>query len=82
MAGTPTIRSGVPGVDKADELKAKGIDEIAVTAVNDAFVLGKWTEDAKDITPLADGNGATSVSVEGLEESLGALALLDDTQLE
>ena len=44
-------------VEKAGELKARGIDEIAVTAVNDAFVMGKWTEDATGVTPLADGNG-------------------------
>lgn len=58
-AFTPTCSARhLPGfVDKADELKAKGIDEIAVTAVNDVFVLGKWTEDAGNITPLADGNG-------------------------
>lgn len=50
-------------VEKAGELKAKGIDEIAVTAVNDAFVMGKWTEDAQGVTPLADGNGAFAEAV-------------------
>jgi peroxiredoxin len=46
-------------VDKAGELKAKGVDEIVGTAVNDAFVMGAWNEAAGsgDITMLADGNG-------------------------
>lgn len=46
-------------VDKATELKAKGIDEIVATSVNDAFVLGAWNKDqgSQDITMLADGNG-------------------------
>jgi peroxiredoxin len=47
-------------VEKADELKAKGVDEIACTAVNDAFVMKAWGEasgvDGK-VTMLADGNG-------------------------
>ncbi|MBC7987707.1 MAG: peroxiredoxin [Sphingomonadaceae bacterium] len=50
-------------VEKADELKAKGIDAIGVTAVNDAFVMGKWTEDASPVTPLADGNGEFAEAV-------------------
>lgn len=45
-------------VEKADELKSEGIDEIGVTAVNDAFVMGEWTKHCADaVTPLADGNG-------------------------
>ena len=32
-------------VEKAAELKAKGIDEIACTSVNDAFVMGAWNRD-------------------------------------
>ncbi|MGH6613298.1 peroxiredoxin [Sphingomonas sp.] len=45
-------------VDKAGEIKAKGVDEIAFTSVNDAFVMGAWgkASDAGDITMLADGN--------------------------
>jgi len=46
-------------VDKADELKAKGVDEIACTAVNDAFVMTAWAAasgvDGK-VTMFADGN--------------------------
>ena len=46
-------------VEKAAELKAKGVDEIVATSVNDAFVLGAWNKDqgSEDITMLADGNG-------------------------
>ena len=59
-AFTPTCSARhLPGyVEKAEELKAKGIDEIACTAVNDAFVLGAWqgANDASDVTMLADGN--------------------------
>ena len=60
-AFTPTCSAKhLPGfVDKAGELKAKGIDEIAATAVNDAFVMGAWNtaSGSADITMLADGNG-------------------------
>jgi peroxiredoxin len=47
-------------VDKAQDLKGKGIDEIACISVNDPFVMGAWNErdGSKDITMLADGNGA------------------------
>ena len=39
-------------VDKAGELKSKGIDEVACTSVNDAFVMGAWGRDdgSADIT--------------------------------
>ena len=60
-AYTPTCSAKhLPGfVDKGEALKAKGIDEIACTAVNDAFVLGAWgkANDATEVTMLADGNG-------------------------
>ncbi len=46
-------------VQKAEELRARGIDEVACTSVNDAFVMGAWGRDdgSEDITMLADGNG-------------------------
>ena len=46
-------------VEKAADLKGKGIDEIVATSVNDAFVMGQWNQDqgSQDITMLADGNG-------------------------
>ena len=60
-AFTPTCSARhLPGyVEKAEELKAKGVDEIACTAVNDAFVMGAWksANDAGDVTILSDGNG-------------------------
>lgn len=59
-AFTPTCSAKhLPGfVEKASELKAKGIDEIACTAVNDAFVMGAWGKSggSDDVTMLADGN--------------------------
>src|SRR3546814_7386361 len=60
-AFTPTCSAKhLPGyVEQAAELKAKGVDEIACTAVNDAFVMGAWGKagGADAITMLADGNG-------------------------
>lgn len=64
-------------VAKADELKAKGVDEIACTAVNDAFVLGAWAKanDAGEVTMLADGNGefaaALGLTMDGSKFGLG-----------
>jgi peroxiredoxin len=47
-------------VEKAADLKGKGVDEIACTSVNDAFVMSAWNRDqgSENITMLADGNGA------------------------
>ena len=60
-AFTPTCSAKhLPGfVEKAAELRAKGIDEIACTAVNDAFVMRAWGKSAgaDAVTMLADGNG-------------------------
>ncbi len=61
-AFTPTCSAKhLPGfVEKADELKAAGIDEVACTAVNDAFVMAAWGKAngvAGKVTMLADGNG-------------------------
>ncbi len=60
-AFTPTCSAKhLPGyVENAAALKAKGIDEIACTAVNDAFVMGAWNKasGSGDITMLGDGNG-------------------------
>ena len=51
----------LPGyVDKAADIKAKGIDEIACVAVNDAFVMGAWGRDQKaegKVRMFADGSG-------------------------
>jgi glutaredoxin/glutathione-dependent peroxiredoxin len=61
-AYTPTCQQQhVPGfVARVDELKGKGIDVIACTAVNDIFVLTQFAKDtgaAGKILMLADGNG-------------------------
>jgi peroxiredoxin len=52
-------------VEKAGELKAQGIDEIACISVNDPFVMGAWNakDGSEDITMLADGNGAFADAV-------------------
>ena len=70
-AFTPTCSAKhLPGfVEKADEIKAKGVDEVACTAVNDAFVMGAWGKAngvAGKVTMLADGNGDFAKAV-GLE---------------
>ena len=61
-AFTPTCSAKhLPGfVEKADELKNKGVDKIVCMAVNDAFVMKAWAESQKAmgvIEMLADGNG-------------------------
>jgi peroxiredoxin len=61
-AFTPTCSAKhLPGfIDKAEAIKAKGIDEVVGTAVNDAFVMGAWGKSAGadgKVTLLADGNG-------------------------
>ncbi len=78
-AFTPTCSARhLPGfVDKAQEFKAKGVDEIVATAVNDPFVLGAWNKAAgsEDITMLADGNGefaeALGLTMDGSAFGLG-----------
>lgn len=66
-AFTPTCSAKhLPGyVDHAADLKAKGVDEIACTSVNDAFVMNAWKEanNAGDVTMLADGNGEFAKAV-------------------
>ena len=67
-------------LDKADELKAKGVDEIACTAVNDAFVMGAWRKanDADAVTMLADGNAdfakAVGLTMDGSGFGMGTRA--------
>lgn len=79
-AFTPTCSAKhLPGfIEKADELKAKGVDEIACTAVNDAFVMGAWGKSASaddKVTMLADGNGdfakAVGLTMDGSQFGLG-----------
>lgn len=78
-AFTPTCSAKhLPGyVDKAAELKARGVDEIACTAVNDPFVMGAWSKasGSADVTMLADGNGdfaeAVGLTMDGSGFGLG-----------
>jgi glutaredoxin/glutathione-dependent peroxiredoxin len=61
-AFTPTChRNHLPGfVEKAHEIKAKGVDAIVVTAVNDVFVLDAWAKASNcgdKIQFIADGSG-------------------------
>jgi peroxiredoxin len=52
-------------VDKAEDLKARGIDEIACISVNDPFVMRAWgdRDGSGEVTMLADGNGAFADAV-------------------
>lgn len=79
-AFTPTCSAKhLPGfVAHIDDFRAKGIDEVACTAVNDAFVLGAWSKasDAGDkVTMLADGNGdfaqAVGLTMDGSKFGMG-----------
>ena len=64
-------------VEKAQDLKAKGVDEIACVSVNDPFVMAAWGErdGSSDITMLADGNGqfaeAIGLGMDGAKFGMG-----------
>ena len=64
-------------VEKAGELRGKGVDEIACTSVNDAFVMSAWNREqgSGDITMLADGNGelaqALGLTMDGSKFGMG-----------
>ena len=79
-AFTPTCsKNHLPGfVKNASAIKAKGIDAIAVTAVNDPFVMDAWKKAAgsDDIEFLADGSAdfAKAVGLE-LDASVGGLGM-------
>jgi peroxiredoxin len=60
-AFTPTCsEQHLPGfIEKADEIRAKGVDVIACMSVNDAFVMDAWAADrgaGDKVMMLADGN--------------------------
>lgn len=67
-AYTPTCSAKhLPGFkEHSAALKAKGVDTIACTSVNDVFVMDAWgkSQDADDVVMLADGNGAFAKAVE------------------
>ena len=72
-AYTPTCSAAhLPGfVVKADEIKAKGVDSIICTSVNDVFVMDAWgkSQNADEIIMLADGVGEFAAAL-GLEFDL------------
>jgi glutaredoxin/glutathione-dependent peroxiredoxin len=75
-AYTPTCSAKhVPGfVEKADALKAAGIDEIWCVSVNDAFVMGAWGRDQHTggkVRMMADGS-ADFAKATGLTLDLSA----------
>ena len=70
-AFTPTChRNHLPGyVEKLSEIKAKGVDAVLVTAVNDVFVMDAWGKHSNvgdNVLMLADGNGEYAKAL-GLE---------------
>ena len=79
-AFTPTChKNHLPGfVQNAAAIKAKGVDSIAVTAVNDGFVMDAWKKASNaegKIEFLADGNGefakAIDMTLDGSGNGLG-----------
>ena len=79
-AFTPTCSAKhLPGfVNKADEIKAKGVDTIACLSVNDAFVMGAWGKDqgvGDKVLMLADGSAeltkAMGLELDLIERGLG-----------
>lgn len=78
-AYTPTChQQHMPGfMAHLEELKSKGVDQVACTAVNDIFVLDNWSKDtgaAGKILMLADGSADFATAI-GLEIDLMARGL-------
>jgi peroxiredoxin len=78
-AFTPTChKNHLPGfLNNADKIKGKGIDTIAVTGVNDVFVMDAWKKNTNaegKIEFLADGSAAFAKAI-GLSVDLGERGL-------
>lgn len=78
-AFTPTCHNNhLPGfVDLEEDIKAKGIDTIAVLSVNDAFTMGEWKKSAalnSDIVFLSDWDAAFTKAI-GMEIDLSVATL-------
>jgi len=94
-AFTPTCSAKhLPGfVEKADAIKAKGVDEIACVSVNDVFVMGAWADaqgSGDKVTLLADGSGdlarAIDLEFDGTNFGMGMrcqrfAAIVDDGEV-
>jgi len=88
LAGKKVVLFAVPGaftpgcsvthlpgfVVNADAIKAKGVDSIICTSVNDAFVMDAWgkAQNADEIIMLADGIGEFATAL-GLDKDLTAV---------
>ena len=79
-AYTPTCSAKhLPGFkEKAQDLRAKGVDQIACVSVNDVFVMGAWGKDQNagdDVLMVADGNGdftkALGLEMDGSKYGMG-----------
>ncbi|WP_371375161.1 peroxiredoxin [Thalassotalea aquiviva] len=74
-AFTPTCSEAhLPGyVVNYDEFKAKGVDQIICTSVNDAFVMQAWgkTQNADNIMMLGDGDASFAKAL-GLSMETGS----------
>ena len=80
-AFTPTCSAKhLPGfVEHADDLKAKGVDQIVCLSVNDAFVMNAWGKDQNvgaKIAMVADGNAELTrklgLEMDGSKFGMGA----------
>jgi glutaredoxin/glutathione-dependent peroxiredoxin len=78
-AFTPTCSAQhLPGyLNNAEEIKAKGVDEIVCLSVNDVFVMGAWGREqgaGGKVRMLADGSGDLTKAL-GLEFDLSEKGL-------
>ena len=80
-AFTPTCSAKhLPGfVEHAEDLKAKGVDQIVCLSVNDAFVMNAWGKDQNvgaKIAMVADGNAELTrklgLEMDGSKFGMGA----------
>ena len=78
-AFTPTCSAKhLPGfIDRADEIRSKGVDSILCLSVNDAFVMDAWAKDrgvGDKLTLVADGSAELTKQL-GLEMDGGKFGM-------